>query len=58
MKQLLITCLDGKAIFDLYESQEKILNLMIEAISAIGNFKNNYITIDDIKIEEKNWKYF
>ena len=53
MKQLLITCLDGKALFDLYESQEKILNLMIEAIFAIGNFKNNYISIDDIKIEEK-----
>ena len=31
----------------------KILNLMIEAISAIADFKNNYISIDDIKIEEK-----
>jgi chaperonin GroEL (HSP60 family) len=26
---------------------------MIEAISAIADFKNNYISIDDIKIEEK-----
>ena len=53
MKQLLITCLDGKVLFDLYESQEKIINLIIEAISSIADFKNNYISIDDIKIEEK-----
>ena len=53
MKQLLVTCLDGKALFDLYESQEKILNLMIESISCIRDFKNNYINTDDIKIEEK-----
>ena len=53
MKQLLITCLNGKTLFDLYESKEKILNLMIEAISTIADFKNNYINIDDIKFEEK-----
>ena len=53
MKQLLVTCLDGKALFDLYESQEKISNLMIESISCIRDFKNNYINTDDIKIEEK-----
>jgi archaeal chaperonin len=53
MKQLLITCLNGKTLFDLYEDTTKIINLMIEAISTITDFKNNYIDIDDIKFEEK-----
>ena len=53
MKQLLITCLNGKTLFDLYDDTTKIINLMIEAISTIADFKNNYISIDDIKIEEK-----
>jgi len=53
MKQLLITCLNGKTLFDLYEDTTKIINLMIEAISTIADFKNNYIDIDDIKFEEK-----
>ena len=53
MKQLLITCLNGKTLFDLYNDTTKIINLMIEAISTIADFKNNYINIDDIKFEEK-----
>ncbi len=53
MKQLLITCLNGKTLFDLYDDTTKIINLMIEAISTIADFKNNYINIDDIKFEEK-----
>ena len=53
MKQLLITCLNGKTLFDLYDDRTKIINLIIEAISTIADFKNNYINIDDIKFEEK-----
>ena len=41
MKQLLITCLNGKTLFDLYDDTTKIINLMIEAISTIADFKNN-----------------
>ena len=53
MKQLLITCLEGKAIFDLQEENTKIVDMIIEAICSISNLEKGQIDIDDIKIEEK-----
>ena len=53
MKQLLITCLDGKAIFDLQEENTNIVDIIIDAICDISNLENGTIDVDDIKIEEK-----
>ena len=53
MRQLLTTCLEGKAIFDLHEENTKIVDLIIEAICEIANLERGQINIDDIKIEEK-----
>jgi len=53
MRQLLTTCLEGKAIFDLHEEHTKIVDIIIEAICEIANFERGQIDIDDIKIEEK-----
>ena len=53
MRQLLVTCLEGKAIFDLQEENIKIIDLIIEAICDIANFNRGQIDVDDIKIEEK-----
>ena len=53
MRQLLTTCLEGKAIFDLQEENTKIVDTIIEAICDIANFERGQIDIDDIKIEEK-----
>jgi chaperonin GroEL (HSP60 family) len=53
MRQLLTTCLEGKAIFDLQEEHTKIVDTIIEAICDIANFERGQIDIDDIKIEEK-----
>ncbi len=53
MRQLLTTCLEGKAIFDLQEENTKIVDIIIEAICEIANLEKGQIDIDDIKIEEK-----
>ena len=53
MKQLLTTCLEGKAIFDLQEENMNIVDVIIEAICSIANLESGQISIDDIKIEEK-----
>ena len=53
MRELLITCITGKTIFDLQEDQGKIVDMIIEAALDVADLKNNYFSIDDIKIEEK-----
>ena len=53
MRELLITCITGKTIFDLQEDQGKIVDMIIEAILDVADLKNNHFAIDDIKIEEK-----
>ena len=53
MRELLITCITGKTIFDLQEDQMKIVDMIIEATLDVADLKNNYFSIDDIKIEEK-----
>ena len=53
MRELLITCITGKTIFDLQEDQGKIVDMIIEAVLDVADLKNNHFAIDDIKIEEK-----
>jgi len=53
MRELLITCITGKTIFDLQEDQGKIVDMIIEAALDVADLKNNHFAIDDIKIEEK-----
>jgi chaperonin GroEL (HSP60 family) len=53
MRELLITCITGKTIFDLQEDQGKIVDMIIEATLDVADLKNNYFSIDDIKIEDK-----
>ncbi len=51
MKQLLTTCLEGKAIFDLQEENIKIVDIIIEAICDIANLERGKIEVDHIKID-------
>ena len=53
MRQLLHTCLEGKAIFDLHEENSKFVDTLLEAVCDIANFSHGKIDVDDIKIEEK-----
>jgi len=53
MRELLITCITGKTIFDLQDDQMKIVDMIIEAVLDVADLKNNNFAIDDIKIEEK-----
>ena len=53
MRELLITCITGKTIFDLQEDQMKIVDMIIEATLDVADLKNNHFAIDDIKIEDK-----
>ena len=53
MRELLITCITGKTIFDLQEDQTKIVDMIIEASLDVADLKNHHLSIDDIKIEEK-----
>ncbi|MCZ6582010.1 MAG: thermosome subunit alpha [Thaumarchaeota archaeon] len=53
MRQLLFTCLKGKAIFELNEDNEKFVDIIIDAICSVTNFETGFIDIDDIKFEEK-----
>ncbi|MDA0756122.1 MAG: thermosome subunit alpha [Crenarchaeota archaeon] len=54
MRELLITCIAGKTIFDLQEDQMKIVDMIIEATLDVADLKNHHLSIDDIKIEEKS----
>lgn len=53
MHDLAISCLKGKAIFNLSEDEVPIANMIIDAICTITDFEKNQIDIDKIKIEEK-----
>ena len=52
IRELLETCLEGKAIFELPEDFQ-IIDIIINAIYRIADFKKQKVNIDDIKIEEK-----
>ncbi len=53
MRQLVDSCLEGKAIFDTLSENSKITDIFIEAVCCITDFKNAKMDVDDIKIEEK-----
>lgn len=52
MESLAGTCLASKAFSHITEEM-KIVRLIVNAICQIANFSNNYVNVDDIKIEEK-----
>jgi len=54
MRNLLVTCLEGKSIFELHDDAAKIVDIILKAVTSIVNFEKNQINIDDIKIEEKS----
>jgi chaperonin GroEL (HSP60 family) len=52
MESLASTCLTSKAISHITEEM-KIVRLIVNSICQISNFSNNFVDVDDIKIEEK-----
>ena len=52
MESLASTCLTSKAISHITEEM-KIVRLIVNSICQIANFSNNYVDVDDVKIEEK-----
>ena len=53
MHDLAITCLKGKALFNMSSDDIPIARMIIDAICTITNFSKNQIDVDNIKIEEK-----
>ena len=53
MRHLLVTCLEGKAIFDLHDCPEQIIDIIIDAVCSVSDIQNGKVSVDDIKIEEK-----
>ncbi|MEE9563972.1 MAG: TCP-1/cpn60 chaperonin family protein, partial [Nitrosopumilaceae archaeon] len=53
MHDLAISCLKGKALFNMSSDDIPIASMIIDAICTITNFTKNQIDVDNIKIEEK-----
>ena len=53
MHDLAISCLQGKALFNMSSDDIPIASMIIDAICTITNFTKNQIDVDNIKIEEK-----
>ena len=53
MHDLAISCLKGKALFNMSADGIPVANMIIDAICTITNFSKNQIDVDNIKIEEK-----
>ncbi|MCH6571589.1 MAG: hypothetical protein IH780_03355, partial [Thaumarchaeota archaeon] len=53
MHDLAISCLQGKALFNMSSDEIPIADMIIDAICTITNFTKNQIDVDNIKIEEK-----
>jgi len=53
MHDLAISCLQGKALFNMSSDDIPIASMIIDAICTITNFTKNEIDVDNIKIEEK-----
>ena len=53
MRQLVISCLAGKAITSLVPEETPIVDLIVDAVCSIANLHKGQIDVDDIKIEEK-----
>lgn len=52
MMKLALTCLEGKAISYLYDT-EIVAKMIVEAVCTVADLEKNKIEVDDIKIEEK-----
>ena len=53
MHELAISCLKGKAIFNMSSDEIPVANLIVDAVCTITDFEKNQIDVDNIKIEEK-----
>lgn len=53
MHDLAISCLKGKAIFNISEDEISIANMIVDAVCTITDFEKNQLDVDNIKIEEK-----
>ena len=53
MHDLAISCLKGKALFNMSADDVPIAQMIIDAICMITDFTKNQIDVDNIKIEEK-----
>lgn len=53
MHDLAISCLKGKALFNMSSDDVPIAHMIIDAICMITDFEKNQIDVDNIKIEEK-----
>lgn len=53
MHDLAISCLKGKALYNMSSEDMPIARMIIDAICTITNFTKNQIDVDNIKIEEK-----
>jgi len=53
MHDLAISCLKGKALFNMSADDVPIAQMIIDAICLITDFTKNQIDVDNIKIEEK-----
>ncbi len=53
MRSLLFTCLEGKAVFELYDNRTEITDMLIDAVCRVADFDGGRVPVDEIKIEEK-----
>ena len=53
LHNLAISCLKGKAIFNMSADEVPFANLVVDAICTITDFEKNKLNVDDIKIEQK-----
>ena len=53
LHNLAISCLKGKAIFNMSADEVPFANLVVDAICTITDFEKNKLDVDDIKIEQK-----
>ncbi len=53
MQDLVISCLKGKALYNMSSDDVPIAQMIIDAICMITDFSKNQIDVDNIKIEEK-----
>ena len=53
MQDLAISCLKGKALYNMSADDVPIVQMIIDAICMITDFSKNEIDVDNIKIEEK-----
>lgn len=53
MYDLAISCLQGKAIYNMSSDGIPFAHQIVDAICGIANFEKNKVDVDDIKIEQK-----